>query len=203
MSRKTTKERKKEIVKAALDLIGEKGIGSLRTSQIADRVGFSEAALYKHFPNKKEVVRATIQTAGKNLIESLTSSIEEVETDDNLAKLRKVLETHMKFIRNHPGITRLLFSDEVHFNEEDLRDDLFDIISKNKEIIKNLLKDGIEEGQVRKDLDLEAAFTIYFGIIQTQILFWSLTAGEKTLDGQIDPLWNQFEKLVKKQGEKE
>lgn len=197
MTRKTSKERKEEIVNAALDLVGEKGIESLKTSQLADRVGFSEAALYRHFSNKKEVIRATIQTAGKKLIESLTSSIEEAETDDNLAKLRTVLETHIKFIRDHPGVTRLLFSDEVHFNEEDLRNDLFDIVNKYRSIIKDLLRDGIEEGQVREDLALDAAFTFYFGMIQSQILFWSLTGGEKSLEAQVDELWRLYRGLVK------
>ncbi|MBS3815559.1 MAG: TetR/AcrR family transcriptional regulator, partial [Hadesarchaea archaeon] len=102
MTRKTSKERKKEIVKATLELIGEKGIESLRTSQIADNVGFSEAALYKHFPSKIEVVRATIQTAGKELLKSLKDSIKESETDNELTKLRIVLENHMEFVKNHP-----------------------------------------------------------------------------------------------------
>ncbi len=196
MTRKTSEKRKKEIVEAALDLVGEKGIESLRTSQLADRVGFSEAALYKHFSNKKEVIRTTIQTAGKELIESLTKSIEEAETDDNLAKLRTVLGTHMKFIRENPGITRLLFSDEVHFNEEDLRDDLYKIVTQYRDIIKDLLKEGIEEGQVREDLDLDAAFTLYFGMIQSQILFWSLTGGEKSLEAQVDELWGLYRGLM-------
>lgn len=200
VSRKTSKERKKEIVEATLDLVGEKGVGSLRTSQIADRVGFSEAALYKHFSNKKEVVRATIQTAGKDLIKSLKTSIEEAEKDDNLVKLRTVLATHLKFIRNHPGITRLLFSDEVHFNEEDLRNDLFDIITEYRNVIKGLLEAGIEQGQVRKDIDLDAAFTLYFGMIQSQILFWSLSGGEKSLEEQVDELWKQYRRLVKAEG---
>ncbi len=194
--RKTTSERKKEIVNSALDLIGEKGIESLRTKQIADRVGFSEAALYKHFSNKKEVVRATIKTAGEELLESLTESIEKADSDGNLAKLRKVLETHMRFIRENPGVTRLLFSDEVHFNEEDLRDALFNVISEYRNIFKDLLVEGIEEGQIREDLNLDAAFTFYFGMIQSQILFWSLSGGEKSLEGQVDELWKLYRGLV-------
>ncbi|KXB05212.1 hypothetical protein AKJ49_01240 [candidate division MSBL1 archaeon SCGC-AAA382A03] len=200
MTRKTTKERKKEIVEATLDLVGEKGIGSLGTSQIADRVGFSEAAIYKHFSSKKEVIRATIQTAGKNLIETLTGSIKNVDTDDNLVKLKKVFESHMKFIGDYPGITRLLFSDEIHFNEEDLRNDLFNIVTRYRSIIKDLLEQGIEKGQVRNDLDLDSAFTFYFGMIQSQILFWSLTGGEESLEDQASELWKLFRKLVAVRG---
>lgn len=197
MSRKTSKERKKDIVKATLNLVGKKGVGSLRTSQIAEQVGFSEAALYKHFDGKKEVIRATIQTAGGELIESLKNAIEKAETDENLLKLRKVLETHLGFIADNPGITRLLFSDEVHFNEEDLQNELFKIVTEYKNIVKNLLEEGIRKEQVREDIDLDAAFTLYFGIIQTQILFWSLSGGKKSIDEQADELWEQYKSLLK------
>ncbi len=196
MGRKTSEERKKDIVEATLELIGEKGIESLRTSQIADQVGFSEAALYKHFSNKKEVVKATIQTAGNELIKSLENSIENSETNENLAKLRKVLETHMKFIRDHPGITRLLFSDEVHFNKKELQKELHKIITEYRKIIQSLLKDGIKNNEVREDLNLDAAFSLYFGMIQSQILFWSFTGGEKSLQEQEDELWRLFNRTI-------
>lgn len=196
MGRKTSEERKKDIVKATLELIGEKGIESLRTSQIAEKVGFSEAALYKHFSNKKEVVKATIQTAGSELIKSLKNSIENAETEKELVKLRTVLETHMKFIRNHPGITRLLFSDEVHFNQNNLQKELYEIITEYREIIRNLLKDGIENNQVREDLNLDAAFSLYFGMIQSQILFWSFTGGEESLQDQEEELWTLYRRAI-------
>lgn len=196
MSRKTSEERRKEVVDATLELVGEEGVGSLRTSQIADRVGFSEAALYKHFPNKKEIIRATIQTAGNKLIESLTKEIEETDTKDNLSKLRKAVKTHLKFISEQPGITRLLFSDEVHFNEKGLRNELLKVVTEYKGIIKNLLEDGIAEDQIKKDTDPDAAFTIYFGIIQSQILFWSLSDGKNSLGEQVDVLWKHYKRLV-------
>jgi len=199
MGRKTSKERKKDIVEATLELIGEKGIESLRTSQIAEKVGFSEAALYKHFSDKKEVVKATIQTAGNELIKSLKNSIRDSKNDEDLTKLRKVLETHMNFIRNHPGITRLLFSDEVHFNEKNLQKELYNIISKYRKIIKNLLKDGKGNNEVREDLNLDAAFSLYFGMIQSQILFWSFTGGKESLQEQEDELWTLFRRTIEKE----
>jgi len=199
MGRKTSKERKKDIVEATLELIGEKGIESLRTSQIAEKVGFSEAALYKHFSDKKEVVKATIQTAGNELIKSLKNSIRDSKNDEDLTKLRKVLETNMNFIRNHPGITRLLFSDEVHFNEKNLQKELYNIISKYRKIIKNLLKDGKGNNEVREDLNLDAAFSLYFGMIQSQILFWSFTGGKESLQEQEDELWTLFRRTIEKE----
>lgn len=198
--RKSTTERRKDIVKATLDLIGEKGIESLRTSKIADRVGFSEAALYRHFSTKQEVIKTTIQTAGEDLIKSLKKVARGAKTENELEKLREVLEAHLDFIQENPGITRLLFSDEVHFNREDLRTKLLDIINGYQTVIEKLIERGIEKGQIKEDIDIEGATTFYLGLIQTQILFWSLSGGEKTLNDQMDPLWSLFRELLEAGG---
>lgn len=202
ISRKSTEERKEEIVKATLDLIGEKGIESLRTSEIADRVGFSEAALYKHFSTKEEIIKATIRTAGERIIDSLLITASEAETENELEKLRKVLETHLSFVQKEPGISRLLFSDEVHFNKEELRNQLLDIINKYQDFVKKLIKKGVEKGQVREDLDIESVSTVYLGLIQSQILFWSLSGGEKSLDERADALLNLLRKIMEAEGQK-
>lgn len=200
MGRKSTDERKKEVVEATLELIGEKGIESLRTSEISDRVGFSEAALYKHFSSKEEVIRTTIRKAGEELIDSLTDVVEEAGTENEVEKLRLVLKKHFKFISHNPGITRLLFSDEVHFNREDLRQELLGIIDRYRDFIESILRRGIENGQIKRDLDMKAATTLYLGLVQSQILFWSLSGGEKSLDNQVDVLWPRFREILGVEG---
>lgn len=196
ISRKSASERKEEIVKATLDLIGRKGIASLRTSGIADKVGFSEAALYKHFSTKREIIRATIQAAGEELIGVLTEAAEKAQTENELGKLRRVFETHLSFIRENPGITCLLFSDEVHLNQEELRREFLDIINKYQDLVRNLIESGIEKGQVKEDIDIDAATTHYLGLVQSQVLFWSLSRGEISLEGQVEELWDLYENLV-------
>lgn len=196
ITRKSTTDRKKEIVEATLALIGEKGIEALRTSEIAEKVGFSEAALYKHFSTKKEIIKTTIQTAGNKLISSITNAIEEVDTEDEVEKLQLVLETHFRFIRNNPGITRLLFSDEVHFNREDLRKELLGIIERYHDFVEKLIENGMKKGQIKENLDTRAATSIYFGLVQSQILFWSLSGGKKSLEDQLENLWNHYSKLL-------
>ncbi|MBS3815379.1 MAG: hypothetical protein KGY45_02300, partial [Hadesarchaea archaeon] len=75
-------------------------------------------------------------------------------------------------------------------------EELLKIVTNYREIIKNLLEEGISEGQVRKDIDLDAVFTLYFGMIQSQILFWSLSDGETSLEDQVNELWKLYRELV-------
>ena len=51
-----TKNRKKEIIEAVLSILETHGIGGIRTARIAKIIGFSEAAIYKHFKSKNEIL---------------------------------------------------------------------------------------------------------------------------------------------------
>lgn len=194
MGRKKSEVRKKEIVQSSLDLIAEKGIRNLTTARIADRVGFSEAALYKHFTNKEEILESTIEAAGKRLFDALKKAEED---KGGLEKIKNVLKAHLKFVEENPGVARLLFSDEIHFNREKLRTKLSQVTEEVMRFVQEILESGIDSGEVRKDLDVEAGATFYLGIFQSQVLFWSLSGGQSSLTGRFDQLWGLYQDLLK------
>ena len=51
-------DRKSEIISAVMELVSEKGLGSVSMQQIADKVGITKASLYNHFSSKDEIVEA-------------------------------------------------------------------------------------------------------------------------------------------------
>lgn len=189
MSRKKSEVRKKEIVQSSLELIEEGGIRNLTTARIAERVGFSEAALYKHFQTKEEIIETSIDVAGTKLSNKLKKAAEGVV---GLKKLSNVLEAHLQFVEENPGVARLLFSDEIHFNRKKLREKLLQVVEQTTDFVKEVLKSGIESGEIREDLDLEAAAIFYLGIFQSQVLFWSLSGGQSSLTGKFDRLWGFY-----------
>lgn len=63
--------------------------------------------------------------------------------------------------------------------------------------VQEILESGIDSGEVRKDLDVEAGATFYLGIFQSQVLFWSLSGGQSSLTGRFDQLWGLYQDLLK------
>ncbi|MEA1972657.1 MAG: TetR/AcrR family transcriptional regulator, partial [Candidatus Cloacimonadota bacterium] len=67
-------ERQQQIVVTAIKLIANKGIQNLTTKNIANEIGISEPALYRHFDNKLEILKAVItyfQTTMKPALEKM------------------------------------------------------------------------------------------------------------------------------------
>ena len=52
----TTSKRQQEIIESAGKLLIEKGIKGLTTKNLAQEMGFSESALYRHFNNKEDII---------------------------------------------------------------------------------------------------------------------------------------------------
>jgi len=194
MSRKSSAERQREIVQAVLDLIAEQGIQGVTMARIADRVGITEAALYRHFRGKMEIVAATIDTAFDELHAILRASAGGGTTCE---MLKSVLTAHLRFIEKRPGIARILFSDEVHFNSPALRKKLFQRGEQVASLIAGLLHAGSAAGELQADLDVESATVLYRGIIQAQVLLWAHAEKKDGLADGAARVWTLYKKAIR------
>jgi len=163
-------------------------------TRIADRVGITEAALYRHFRGKMEIVAATIDTTFDELYAILTVSADGGTTCE---MLKNVLTAHLRFIEKHPGMARILFSDEVHFNSPSLRKKLSQRGEQVSGLIANLLYAGSAGGELQADLDVKSATVLYRGIIQAQVLEWAHAEKKGKLADSADGIWALYEKCIR------
>ncbi|WP_455906849.1 TetR family transcriptional regulator [Pantoea stewartii] len=92
------------IIKEALLLLNEVGIESVSTRKIAQRLGVEQPALYWHFKNKKELLKAMAYEAIKNHNASpLPSPDQEVKSwfIEHMQSFRKTLLLHRDGARLH------------------------------------------------------------------------------------------------------
>ena len=71
MERKSSEERKAEIVNNALDLLMEEGMQSLTIKNISLRNHISEAAIYRHFSDKHAILMALVDAFEENLLHTI------------------------------------------------------------------------------------------------------------------------------------
>lgn len=193
MARKDTNTRQKEIIEATLELLAENGTQNLTTARIADRVGISEAALYRHFDGKFDIIGSTIEFVGTRMRREVSTT---PETESAMEELKGVFLRHLEYIEEHPGNARLLFSDDIHFDDEKLRDLLSEVIEGRKEYIQKIIEKGQDQGEVRTDVDPEGAALMFIGLIQSKVLLWSLSGRNDSLKKQSKTLWRVFSRSI-------
>ena len=162
MSRKTTFERQKEIKKAILDIIAAEGLHALSTRRLAQKVGLSEGALFRHFATKRDMLLGIMEDVQNGLIKDLRAI--SLRTDSAENRLYDFLCTHIEFLIEHRGITILLFSEAAHMNDTKLKHKLRSILLTQKQYVSKIIQDGIVEGLWDAELHVENVASLYLGI---------------------------------------
>ena len=194
MARKPTAERQLEIEQAVLDLIATEGTQGLTMARIAARIGVSEAALYRHFRGKIDIVYATISAAFDQVMNKLTQS---AGNGSAPTRLHRVFVAHLQFIEQHPGVARILFSDEIHFNASKLRRELNSRVGRLLLFVSDIIAAGVENDELSSTIDVEAAAALYLGLIQTQLLLWSVNEKRGRLMAGAEQLWALYARALK------
>ncbi len=153
--RGTGDDRRAAIAQAARSLIVEKGVEGLRTRDIADRVGINIATLHYHVPSKEA------------LIELVADSLVDIFKGQTIARPRAHLSARERMdlefvdfreIALEKPEVMLVFSELIERGRRDERIAAAILPMKRrwKQIIADLLSEGVSEGVYRPDLDPQA-----------------------------------------------
>ena len=102
-------DRKTEIILAALELATENGLGTVSMNQIAEKIGISKPALYKHFESREEIVKALYSFLREKAKDNMTSpdiNLEELLQKKSLSKILTTMVDSYRKICTEPDMFR-------------------------------------------------------------------------------------------------
>ncbi len=181
-TRKTAEERKTEIINAAIRLAGEIGPDRITTDRLAKEVGISQAGIFRHFPTKGEIWWAVAQRIGA----MMGSKVEQIESDETnpTDKLQSLVIGHLSFIETTPAIPAILFSRELHAENEKMRTFFVGLMANRHHSLSKLIAVEISTGRFRKSLDPDDAAYLILTLIQGLAMRWSLNARDFVLSDE-------------------
>ena len=184
-----------EIIDASKDLIGEKGLQTLTIKNLAKKMSFSEPALYRHFKDKTEIIKALL-LFHKEIIQSGVLNILTSEKDA-LEKFEEILKFKFTHIQENPALVMVIFSETSFQYNSVLSKVVRKILEQRTKKIITLIEIGQKEGSIRKDIDTQQLATIVLGGIRTTILSWKLSGFKTDLKSDGKKLWTTLEILFK------
>jgi AcrR family transcriptional regulator len=148
--RKTREERRLEIADAALRIVGEYGVQGATMSRIAETIGISAPALYKHFENRTEILEAAMDL----LQQRVTSWLESSTDPDAIERLRQLGARHVSTITaDYEGVVAPLFEFVAASPRSDLKEQMGRRQRETLQRFIDILWDGQRQGTIRKDID--------------------------------------------------
>lgn len=119
MTRKPAEDRKVEIIDALLALADRVGPDRVTTAAVAEAVGVTQAALFRHFPSKAALWHAAAGHLGMAMQVAWQAAL--AGTSDPLGRLRALTAAQFDRIAATPALPMLLFSRELRVDNPELR----------------------------------------------------------------------------------
>jgi AcrR family transcriptional regulator len=177
MRRTTAIERKEQIVNEAIRIIHEDGYSCLSIRELANRVGISEPAIYRHFENKDAIILGILgkmKELGKHINQRMFS------INDPKERIIQFVLLHFEFLEKKPEMISILFSDEIFEHNEVLEMRFNEIIGQRWSsmtcLVESLKSNGVEIKQDTEDLSL-----ILLGLLRMTVLQWKRNRFEYSL----------------------
>lgn len=172
MARKSGEDRKNEIIAIARDLIFNEGFGNFTIRAVAGRIGISEAAIYRHFSSKEELLLGLLDT----LFIPWRQALEKVlNTEKSVSvRLQSLVELHLHHLVDRQLNPVLFFSEAVRPENEKVMAKLAGNLKFLHATLLQIVEDGRKLGELPEDVDPEAAAACMVGILQSSVIKWTL-----------------------------
>jgi AcrR family transcriptional regulator len=175
-SRLPAGERRREVVAAVVELARDHGPDAITTQAIAERVGVTHGALFRHFPDKAAMWAAVFDWVREELGKVVDAAF--AAGGEPLAILERVFHAHVGFVARHPGVPRILFHQLQRPAESAFHDSARRMVGGYRQRLCRLLREAKAAGQLPPDLDEEAAAVLFIGTVQGLVVQSTLFRGE-------------------------
>ncbi|MBW8368395.1 MAG: TetR/AcrR family transcriptional regulator [Arenimonas sp.] len=161
-------QRRSATIEAVVALAAECNPGDITTAAIADRMGLTQGALFRHFPNKSAVWEAVMNWVADNLLCRLDAA--EAGAATPLQALEALFMAHVAFVVSNPGIPRMLFGQLQNPAKTPAKSVAQSLLSRYGERLVRLLESAKASGEIAEDLDTRSAAMLFIGSIQGLVM---------------------------------
>ncbi len=166
-------ERRRATVEAVVALAAQRNPSDITTAAIAQHMGLTQGALFRHFPSKDAILEAVIGWVAEQLLQRVDEAARKAPTP--LAALQAVFMAHIDFVATHPGVPRMVFGELQKADDTLVRRQVRALVQRYGQRVGRLLRNAQAAGELAPGLDLDAAATVFIGTIQGLVM-QSLTA---------------------------
>jgi AcrR family transcriptional regulator len=168
------------ILEVAAQLFMEQGFAATSVREIGERASVGQSSLYHHVQSKGQLLYQLHQSFSKDLVDRLNTVVNSSPSPTD--QIRGLVHVVLSVVETHqPEVT--VFLREGHALPEGSRAEIQRDRDQVDAIVDRMISDGIEAGELRKDLDVQLTRLGILGMCNWTYQ-WFRPGGEHT-SGQI------------------
>lgn len=176
--KQATALRQASLVEAALQLAAQRSPAGITTADLAQAVGITQGAVFRHFASKEAIWLAVLDWTADTLMTRLQAAAQTAPTSaDPLATLQAVFMAHVNFVVAYPGVPRVIFQELQHAQDTTLKARVRSLMQQYRTLVLGLLQRAQAQRLLAPGTDLQAAAVLLLGSVQG-LLMQALISGQ-------------------------
>jgi len=177
--------RKQDILECLAKMLEDQPGERITTAKLAEAVGVSEAALYRHYPSKAKMFESLIVY----IEDSLFSRITQITQEENSCQeqCKKICTLVLLFAEKNPGLCRILTGEALSGDISKLRSRMEQLFDRLNTQIKQLVREAEIKESFRPEVPVQAMAGLLTAVLEGRIVQYVRT------DFRIKPSsdWNE------------
>jgi AcrR family transcriptional regulator len=156
--------RKQQIVETVLDLVAARGTEAVSVQLVADAIGVTQPAVFRHFPTKEAMWLAVMDWLEQRLVAIYSAADDSGEA--SLAVLSRMFLEHVKLIQRYPALAKLVYSDHLRLQYPSLKERFGKIHKAYAARLAAVIDRAKSDGAVGDAAAPKDAATMFLSLIQ-------------------------------------
>jgi TetR/AcrR family transcriptional regulator, fatty acid metabolism regulator protein len=198
MSKKDLK--RQQIIQAAAEVFGNSNFQNASISEIAQKANVAEGTLYQYFKNKEDLFFSIPAEKTEEFCEEFDLHLQGI--NDAFSKVKKLIWYYLYFFKKNPAYARSLML-EMRVSKSFIRSKTYGKIKAFTDKVLEIIKEGQEEGRIRKDIDIYNIREFLLGTLEHRVTRWLLKEEKYDLVENYDEIFKLIFNGIKSSPEKE
>jgi AcrR family transcriptional regulator len=185
--------RQNEIIEASLAILARRGVKGLTIKNISEKVGFREAAVYRHFRDKGEILRTIadlFEVKSRSTLETITGA-----PAPAVEKIGMFFRDRCRLFAADRTWTAVMFSEEVFKADPGMSAKTDAIIRTHQRLLVAVIRRGQTRGELVSG-DPGHIFLIVMGSLRLLVTQWLAQECRFDLVSEGERLWRTIESLI-------
>lgn len=186
--KQSTQARQAGLVAAALRLAAQRSPADITTGDLAQAVGITQGAVFRHFASKEAIWLAVLDWVSASLLARLQSVAEaelaKPQIVAPLAALQAVFMAHVDFVVACPGVPRVIFQELQQAQDTALKARVRELMQQYRQLLMGLLQCAQDQQLLAPGIDLQAAVVLFIGSVQGLVMQSLISGNVPAMAGQ-------------------
>ncbi len=168
---KHDKSKEELILDVAKKVIEERGFSSTRMDDIAQRANVAKGTLYLYFRSKDDLFVRLMDREYAKVLSGLMRVVE--KEDDVITKIDAVIEGFLRYMEENRSFFLNIMFEAPSIKKDTMKEKMLEKNRMINEGLGKLIKEGIDEGIIRDDIEIPVIISSIIGTV-SRVIFYAI-----------------------------